>query len=176
MRVHWIAILISAPLLWGQSPADWPMYSRDLAGSRYSPLTQIDTHNVAKLAQAWTHPLRGTSGNAVAEVTPIVIAGVMYLPAGNRILALEADTGKEIWSYELPAGQTPERGVAYWPGDHNNPPRLIFTTGTSVMSGAVPKGAADPPHKLMALNAKTGRVDPGFGNEGEVDLTVGYTG
>lgn len=152
------------------------MYSRDLAGTRYSPLTQIDTHNVAKLAEAWTHPLRATYGNAVAEITPIVIEGVMYLPAGSRILALEADTGKEIWSHELPAGQTPERGVAYWPGDRNNPPRLIFTTGTSVMSGAVARGAADPPHKLMALNTRTGKIDPGFGKEGEVDLTVGYTG
>jgi glucose dehydrogenase len=177
MRILLISILSCGSLLWGQSPADWPMYSRDLAGTRYSPLTQVDARNVSKLAQAWSLKLRGTSGNAVAEVTPIVIDGVMYLPASNRILALEADTGKEIWSYELPAGQTPERGVAFWPGDRSNPPRLIFTTGGSVMSSPVAvRGATDPVHKLMALNAKTGKIDPGFGNEGQVDLTVGYTG
>ncbi len=178
MRILWISILSSvAPLLWGQAAADWPRYSRDLAGTRYSPLAQIDAHNVGKLTQAWSRKLRGTSGNAVAEVTPIVVDGVMYLPASDRILALEADTGAEIWSYELPAGQTPERGVAYWPGDRSNPPRLIFTTGTSIMSSPVAaKGSVEPVHKLMALNAKTGKVDPGFGKEGEVDLAVGYTG
>jgi glucose dehydrogenase len=185
MRILWISILSCAPLLWGQSgkprarsnAADWPMYSRDLAGTRYSPLAQIDAKNVSTLTQAWSRKLRGTSGNAVAEVTPIVVDGVMYLPASDRILALEADTGKEIWSYELPAGQTPERGVAWWPGDRNNPPRLIFATGSSVMSSPVAvKGAAEPVHTLMALNAKTGKVDPGFGKEGAVDLSVGYTG
>jgi glucose dehydrogenase len=77
MRILWISILSCGPLLWGQatklqtSAGDWPMYSRDLAGTRYSPLAQIDAHNVAKLTQAWSRKLRGTSGNAVAEVTPI---------------------------------------------------------------------------------------------------------
>src|SRR3984957_13244519 len=177
MRILWISIVSSvAPLLWGQAAADWPRYTRDLAGTRYSPLGQIDAQNVSKLTQAWSRKLRGTSGNAVAEVTPIVVDGVMYLPASDRILALEADTGREIWSYELPAGQTPERGVAWWPGDRSNPPRLFFSTGTSVMSSPVAaKGAAEPVHKLMALNAKTGKVDPGFGKEGAVDLSVGYT-
>ena len=83
-------------MLWGQSAADWPMYTRDLAGTRYSPLAQIDAQNVSKLTQAWSRKLRGTSGNAVAEVTPIVIDDAMYLPASDRILALEADTGRGI--------------------------------------------------------------------------------
>ncbi len=48
------------------------------------------------------------------------------------------------------------RGVGYWPGDRNNPPRIIFTTGS----------------KMMALNARSGKVDPGFGKEGSVDLEV----
>jgi len=177
MRIFWISILSSTALLQAQPAADWPRYSRDLAGTRYSPLTQIDAQNVAKLTQAWSRKLRGTSGNGVAEVTPIVVDGVMFLPASDRILALEADTGREIWSYQLPAGQTPERGVAWWPGDRSNPPRLIFASGSSVMSSPVAaKGAVEPVHKLMALNAKTGKIDPGFGKEGEVDLAVGYTG
>ena len=50
--------------------------------------------------------------------------------------------------------------MAYWPGDRNNPPRIIFTTG----------------RKMMALNARTGKVDPGFGKEGSVDLEVPYDG
>src|SRR6185437_9400716 len=126
-----------------KSPAngDWPMYSHDLAGTRYSPLIQINTNNVARLKQAWTFRL-----NAVAsEATPIVVNGVMYLPAGKRIVALEPETGHEIWSYEPPMGQPSRRGVTYWPGDTNNPPRILSTVGKM----------------MIALNANTGKIDPG---------------
>src|ERR1700730_13365877 len=41
---------------------DWPMYSRDLAGTRYSPLTQINTENVARLTQAWSVRLTAPAG------------------------------------------------------------------------------------------------------------------
>src|ERR1035438_10142160 len=39
-------------------PGDWPMYSHDLAATRYSPLTQITSKNVANLKPAWTYRLR----------------------------------------------------------------------------------------------------------------------
>ena len=55
------------------------------------------------------------------EVTPIVVNGVMYLPAGNRVVALDPDTGAEVWRYELKTGAASQRGVAYWPGDKDNP-------------------------------------------------------
>jgi quinoprotein glucose dehydrogenase len=77
------------------------------------------------------------------EITPIVVNGVMYMPSGNRVVALEPETGKEIWRYELPEGIASFRGVAYWPGDGVNPPRILFTSLK----------------KLMALNAKTGKLD-----------------
>jgi quinoprotein glucose dehydrogenase len=69
------------------SPGDWPMYSHDLSGTRYSPLTQITSKNVANLKPAWTYRLRSDAernaagGGGVAgysEVTPIVVNGVMY--------------------------------------------------------------------------------------------------
>ena len=152
-------------------PGDWPMYNRDLAGTRYSPLTQINTKNVTNLTQAWSFPLReriadsnagrgGSGGGVSSEATPIVVNGVLYLPAGNRIMALDAETGKEVWRYTLQNGQATSRGVAYWPGDQNNPPRILFTAGRG----------------LIALNANTGKVDPGFGKEGEVDLVVPWSG
>ncbi len=148
--------------------ADWPMFNRDLAGTRYSPLTQINTANVSKLAQSWTYhfnrpgkQIKGDSPSELyQEITPIVVNDVMYLPSGDRVVALEPETGKEIWTYELPSGLASFRGVAYWAGDKNNPPRIIFTTG----------------RKMMALNARTGKVDPGFGKEGVVDLVVPYDG
>ena len=144
------------------------MYNRDLAGTRYSPLTQINTTNVAKLTQAWAYRLQPEGRTLTSpspaeifqEITPIVVNGVLYTPAGNRVVALDPETGKEIWSYELKEGLASQRGLAYWPGDRTNPPRIIFTTG----------------HKMVGLNANTGKIDPGFGKEGEVTLEVTYAG
>lgn len=147
---------------------DWPMFLHDLAGTRFSPLKQINIENVSTLSQAWSYSFErqgktipGLSPTELyQEITPIVVNGVMYLPAGDRIVALDPDTGKEIWSHELNGGVASFRGVGYWPGDRHNPARIIFTTG----------------RKMVALNAKTGKVDPGFGREGEVSLTVPYDG
>ena len=47
---------------------------------------------------------RGAPRASGSEATPIVVNGVMYMPAAGRVVALEPDTGKEIWRYELPAG------------------------------------------------------------------------
>lgn len=144
---------------------DWPQYAHDAAGTRYSPLQQINPSNVAGLKLVWKHRFRSEkeltgppAGLAPSQATPLVISGVMYLPSGKRVVALEPETGKEIWSYELTSGAPSARGVAYWPGDRTNPPRIIFTAGK----------------RMLALNARTGKLDPGFGKEGEVDLVVPY--
>ena len=147
------------PLSAQTDAADWPMYNRDLAGTRFSPLRQIDASNVGTLKQAWSYNLGKASGNeAGSEFTPIVVKGVLYLAAFHYVTALDPETGKEIWRYELKEGTPSKRGVAYWPGDSSNPPRVIFTTGS----------------KMVALNANTGKIDPGFGNEGTVEMTVPY--
>lgn len=160
--------------------ADWPMYSRDYTSTRHSPLKQITPLNVGKLKQAWTYrpaapaaaPIADNSKGAAkgkgkggatpavnAEATPIVIAGIMYVPAGNRVIALDADTGKEIWNYLAP-GAVANRSVGYWPGDGTNPPRILFTVDTN----------------MMALNATTGKLDPGFGKEGIVNVEIIWGG
>ncbi len=152
----------SAPRTYAQSGSDWPMYGHDLASSRFSPLSQINADNVAKLTVAWSYPMRpggaGPAGAAFAQVTPIVVNGVMYLPAGNRVLALEPETGKEIWSYQRPTGLVSARGVAYWSGDGDNAARIFFTSG----------------HKLVALSAKTGQPDTKFGEGGEIAMDVPF--
>ena len=76
------------------------LYRRS-GGTRYSKLKQINTTNVAKLASAWT--FAGVGG----EETPIVIDGVMYASTSTGVVALDGDTGKEIWRYgavPAPAG------------------------------------------------------------------------
>ncbi len=172
----WILLLAAVPAASQIAPADWPTYTRDLAGTKYSPLDQITPDNVAKLATAWTFSLKGEAVRAdpsadpfaipgamvgtTSAATPIVVNGVMVLPAGRRVVALDAASGAEMWSYTLGSGVASQRGVAYWPGDRQNPPRILFTSGS----------------KLIALNANTGKIDPGFGNEGTVDMLVPYSG
>lgn len=146
---------------------DWPLYRHDLAGTGYSPLSQITTRNVDRLARVWSYRLESSAASPVAagrrrglnsEATPIVVKDVMYLPAGNRVVALEPESGRPIWEYAVTEGAPSRRGVAYWPGDASNPPRILFTAGRN----------------LIALNANTGKIDPGFGNEGVLDMVVPY--
>jgi quinoprotein glucose dehydrogenase len=95
---------------------------------------------------------------------PIVVAGVMYLPVGNSVVALEADTGKVIWQRDVPGGPqggaVSRRGVGYFPGDRNTPERIIVTAG----------------RKLLSFDAATGKPSEGFGTNGEVDMVIGYGG
>jgi len=143
---------------------DWRTINRDLAATRYSPLADITRANVGALRPAWTYPLRAFN-NAV----PLVVAGVMYFPAQNRIVALDAATGAEIWVYEAAPAATPGpggpggfsgRGLSYWPGDRRNGARLLVMLG----------------NKLVALSARDGRPVRGFGTRGEVDVGIGYGG
>jgi quinoprotein glucose dehydrogenase len=151
-----------------QQPAatnDWPMYRHDYAGTGYSPLTQIDSSNVAKLAQAWTYSLRspsaaqnGREATVNSEATPIVVNGVMYLPAAGRVVALRPDTGAEVWQHVVEGAPPSRRGVAYWPGDGRTGARVIFAAG----------------RRLIALDAGTGAAASTFGQGGEVDMGVPY--
>jgi quinoprotein glucose dehydrogenase len=155
---------------------EWQTYNHDLRGTRFSPLTQINASNVAQLKLAWSFTTRGEApppnaakgkgkgkgppGGVGNQVVPIVVNGRMYISAGPYVIALEPDTGKEAWRFLLPQGNASQRGVAYWPGDRNNPARVIFTSGRN----------------LYAVNAATGKLDPGFGKEGVTDMVTGYGG
>lgn len=142
--------------------ADWPSYNRDLAGTRYSPLRQVSATNVDELRQAWSYPL-GSAASAVpggSELTPVVVDGVLYATAADRVVALRADTGAEIWRFALPQGAPSQRGVAYWPGDDAAGARVFFTAGRT----------------LVALDALTGQKAVAFGSAGEVAMPSAYTG
>ena len=187
MRFHWIDLIAGAAALAtlclqtgaaqqknasktnAAVDGDWPLYRHDFAGTGYSPLAQITAQNAGTLTQAWNYRLTfdaplttkgkgkgGAGGNS--EATPIMANDVVYVPAANRVVALQPESGKEIWAYPVTGGAPSRRGVAYWPGNNNNPPRILFTAG----------------RRLIALNANTGKVDPGFGKEGEVDMVVPY--
>lgn len=168
LLAFWTAGPAPAPAQERSAAADWPTYNRDLAGTRYSPLDRIDTGNVGELQEVWSyrfHPEDGfIEGPSPAElfqqVTPIVVDGVMYLAAGNRVVALRPETGAEIWRHELRAGLASFRGVAYGPATGAHGPRIYFTSLS----------------KVVALHAGTGERDVSFGDRGEVELRIPYTG
>ncbi len=146
----------------------WPMYRADLAGTGYSPLSEITTENVADLGRVWSYSLLGETASteggqaeprsAYSQATPIVVADIMYLPTADAVVALEPTTGEEIWRHGLDDGRPSRRGVAYWSGDDGIPPRILFTAGP----------------RLLALDAATGEPALEFGEAGEVDMVIPY--
>ena len=128
---------------------DWPLYGRDPGGQRFSPLTQITPSNVSTLTRAWSFD---TGANGL-QVTPQVIDGVMYVAAGERIFALEPETGTLKWKFAH--NGMSRRGLAYWPGDATTGPRFYTGGGDG---------------RMIAVDVKTGQLANGFGASGVVDL------
>ena len=143
-------LLLSPALLCAQT--DWRYPGNDPQSTRYSSLSQINTHNVTKLRRAWTFHTGDGNGDINSEGAPLVVDGVMYLDAGKNVYALEPETGKQIWKYETKGTQ--RRGLAYWPGDGQTGARLFLG-----VSG----------RQMLGLDAKTGKPAEGFGRDGFVD-------
>ena len=74
-----ITLCVPAGSLHAQSPSDWPMYNRDLAGTRHSPLDEINTGNVDQLVQAWSYTL-GADPSAGG-----LSGGLSIYAAGDRL-------------------------------------------------------------------------------------------
>lgn len=161
---------------WAQV-TDWPMVNLNDQATRYSPLDQINTANVGRLKVAWVYHLKPpaaaappaarapASGHArftlspwrLSEDQPLVVGGVMFIanPFG-RIVALDPESGREKWVFQIPDGDTPSlRGVAYWPGAPGYAPAIIFGSRRG---------------RLYSLDAATGKLNAGFGAGGIVDL------
>src|SRR5687767_887651 len=80
------------------APGDWHNINRDSGATRFSPLNQINAGNVANLKQAWTFAMTG-GGSSV----PLVVNGVMFVSSGRRVVAIDGESGKEVWEFTLPA-------------------------------------------------------------------------
>src|SRR5512134_2292322 len=166
-----------SPLVSGQaSPmpstrnGEWPMYTADLRGSKYSPLDQINGSNFSKLEVAWRLKTDnfGPRPETKLEGTPIMVKGMLYATAGTRraVVALEPRTGEIKWTYSMDEGeratrwaprQLSGRGLSYWTDGKGDERILYVTTG----------------YRLVALNAKNGQPIQGFGTAGVVDLKQG---
>ena len=147
------------------SGADWPVYHGNANGTHYSTLDQINTENVKNLKVAWRFDTgdgfgEGGSGSDM-EGNPLIIRGRLYAvsPKG-RIFCLDAAKGKQLWVFDPAFGDVVNtkqrlRGVSYWSDGHDE--HILFTFRS----------------KLMAIDARTGALIEGFGQNGEVDLKAG---
>jgi len=159
----------AAPVVYSTAHGDWPTYTGDLGGTRYSPLDQITAANFNDLEIAWRLKTDnfGSRAEYKLEGTPLEVGGVLYTSAGTRrdAIALDAKTGELLWVYGLREGlrgglgprQLSGRGLAYWT-DGKGDERILYVT---------------PGYHLVELNAKTGRPVASFGEGGVVDLKVG---
>lgn len=149
---------------------------RDYAAARYSPLAQIDRSNAKGLHVAWRwkspdmaikEAKPGVGPSFANESTPLMIGGVLYTSTSlSQVAAIDAASGETRWVYDpkiyengigLPANLGwLHRGVAYWRNGDDE--RIVILTAFA---------------QMIALDAKTGKPVPAFGNEGRVDLTQG---
>ena len=129
----------------------WTAYQGGAHSSQYSALDQINKSNVSQLEVAWTYPVAGN-----ITFNPIVVDNVMYVQGtGNSIVALDAATGKELWSHAN-QGAIGARGLNYWESKDRKDRRLVYLNAGN----------------LTAINAQTGDTITTFGKNGRVDLRV----
>ncbi|HEY1494813.1 MAG TPA: PQQ-binding-like beta-propeller repeat protein, partial [Candidatus Solibacter sp.] len=152
---------------------EWTSYGGDPGEQHYSALAQINRGNAAKLKPLWEwktgeEPLpefKTTPG--AFEVTPLKIGKTLYLSTPyNRVIALDEETGRELWSYDPKAyvdGQVPNgtgfvhRGVGAWRDSKTGKLRIIMNSR----------------YRLIQLDAETGKPVTEFGDNGVVNLLAG---
>jgi membrane-bound PQQ-dependent dehydrogenase (glucose/quinate/shikimate family) len=148
---------------------DWPSFGGGTMADKFSPLSNITPDNARNLKKLWefVEPAPDT-GKAPRkdEVTPLQIGDKVFIcQPDNLVLALDAETGRQVWRYDphtnlTGAGANICRGLAYFEDSHDRtcPRRLLMGTMDA---------------RLIAINADTGRTCDGFGKAGQVDLTAG---
>jgi quinoprotein glucose dehydrogenase len=148
---------------------DWPLYTADLRGTKYSPLSEIDASNFDELELAWSFSTDnlGNRPEYKLEGTPLAVDGILYTTGGTRraAIALDGATGELLWVYGRREGkrggsaprQLSGRGLSYW-SDGRGDERVLYVT---------------PGYRLVCLNARTGQPIESFGEHGLVDLKVG---
>jgi len=156
-----VSILTTAIIEASASPRDWPHYGGNAHGTRYSPLRQIHTRNVHRLLPAWVYrcdDMRLRPATTI-ECNPLVVGRTVYLTSpGLKVLALDAATGAERWTFDPWGGRGGggvSRGLSWWSsgGEH----RLFTAAGNN----------------LFALDPATGQPISGFGQGGKIDLREG---
>ena len=163
-----------------QAQKNWEQYGNTVGGSRFAALDQINRGNVDRLQVAWTYrtgEIAHSDGNgAEDQLTPLQIGERVYLcTPHDNLIALDVDTGKEVWKREINAKSAVWqrcRGLAYFDA---------AAGPATVPSISLPVGATCQRRllvntidaRLIAVDADTGEFCSGFGNDGQVDLKAG---
>jgi len=145
-----ICVLVAQSRPPEKTAPNW-IYGGGLEQRRYSPLTQINRANVARLAVAWTYD---TGEPGAMQTQPVVVGDVLYgYTPTHKAFAVNAATGEPLWTFDPGMrGSGPNRGVMYWTDGRD---RRVFA-------------AVD--NFIYALDAATGRPISTFGKDGRIDL------
>jgi quinoprotein glucose dehydrogenase len=154
---------------------EWPVYGGDPGSQHYSPLETITPANIARLRPVWRwstgERMRRSAGGEELlpdrfEATPVMLADTLYLSTPfNRAVALDAGSGRMLWQFDPDATRLGPIG-----GDHAG----FVHRGVAVWSGPQERRVfLNSRWQLFALDARTGRPIPSFGEGGMVDLTRG---
>jgi quinoprotein glucose dehydrogenase len=155
-------------------PAEWHAYGRTAGGSHYSPLTEITPANAGNLEKAWEYHtgdvrVEGDPEETTYEVTPTLVDGLLYLCTAHQIaIALDPLTGEEVWRHDPQVGVNKQRQHQTCRGLSH-----VVVEGAAADSSCAARvllPTADA--RLIALDAKTGTVCAGFGNNGTVNLAL----
>jgi quinohemoprotein ethanol dehydrogenase len=130
----------------GKTGEEWLTYNLTAGETRYSPLKQIDTTNVGKLAMAWSYEIN-FGGGGTQESTPLVHDGVIYSVTNwSKVFAVDARTGKEKWHFDPEVNQTTVR------------PKIccgIVNRGVAIYDNLIISAVLDG--RLIALDMVTGK-------------------
>lgn len=165
---------LAAAALQSARTADWRAFGGTGNGERFSPAAQITPENVRGLKMAWQfrtgdgpRPGDPAWAGTTFQTTPLNIDDRLYFcTAHNEVIALEADTGKQVWRHDpmVDTRGVPHlacRGLAYHAG----------TDPAAKCNERLLMGTVDD--RLIALDKQDGSRCPGFGTDGAIDLKVG---
>ena len=147
---------------------DWKVAGGSKLNTRYAALNQVDTNNVTELTVAWIYHTgdADTANHSQIQCNPVIVDGVLYGTSPQlKLIALDAATGKLRWQFD-PRDSTQNnrwrgkalninRGVTYW--EEGQDKRILYSVGSVI----------------FAVNALTGKLIEGFGEQGGVDLLIG---
>jgi len=150
-RATVLTVAILAVAATAQSPREWRDYAGGPDSSKFVAAAQITKDNVAGLQVAWTY------ADGQTDFNPLVVHGIVFgRGANDSLVALDAATGRPLWTHKGPDGFN-TRGVNYWESTDGRDRRLIFSAN----------------NLLQEIDAQTGETIASFGAGGRVDLREG---
>ncbi len=154
----------------GDKPqTDWQHYGNSAGGTRFAEIEQINSGNVSKLKEVWRYRTGVTDD---FKMTPLQVDNSLYLCGANNVLmAIDSDTGKEIWRHDpgiAPSAKNQYartcRGVSY----HQAPKEYQGECPKRIVTATVDA-------RILAVDAESGEVCRSFGSDGSVDLRKGLS-